>query len=177
MLDTTDNTFQPGDSCPFCKGVIIIDKLPHSNKNFLCCDNAPSCDFKIEINSLKKKRLVLTQDEKTNTLYKTQSKRLPKPFEKKIYYCPFCGKALVIQRIRTDYFVYKCEENNCEYYQNNLFSLTAEQKEIYQLKPYKFRLRYYFRRKVSNKERETQLKLNIYLQRFASKKTLASINK
>jgi transposase-like protein/predicted RNA-binding Zn-ribbon protein involved in translation (DUF1610 family) len=45
------------------------------------------------------------------------------------YYCPHCGYALFIWKIRKDASIYKCPNNKCSHYLSNLETLTPQERE------------------------------------------------
>lgn len=74
------------------------------------------------------------------------------PFNPKNYYqksvvlrCPHCGKTLVKAKLRKEFYVYKCKNDNCSYYQKNLNLMTKSEKEDFKKNPGKYKVRYIFR--------------------------------
>ncbi|MRY42714.1 DDE-type integrase/transposase/recombinase [Clostridium beijerinckii] len=59
--------------------------------------------------------------------------------------CPHCSKTLERIKARKDFYVYKCKNDNCSFYQNNLKSMTKSEKQDFKKNPGKFKVRYIFR--------------------------------
>lgn len=59
--------------------------------------------------------------------------------------CPHCSKSLDKIKDRKDFFVYKCRNNMCSYYQKNLKAMTSKEKKQFKKDPQAFKLRYIFR--------------------------------
>ena len=59
--------------------------------------------------------------------------------------CPHCGKTLVKAKLRKEFYVYKCKNDNCSYYQKNLNLMTKSEKEDFKKNPGKYKVRYIFR--------------------------------
>lgn len=59
--------------------------------------------------------------------------------------CPHCNKALVAIKDRRFFVVYKCKNNDCSFYLKNIRSLSKEQKDLFELKPHSFKVRYIYR--------------------------------
>ena len=60
-------------------------------------------------------------------------------------FCPHCEKHLDKIKERTEFDIYKCRNNLCPYYQQELTNLTDKQKELFETSPYYFKLRYIYR--------------------------------
>lgn len=56
-------------------------------------------------------------------------------------FCPNCEKHLDKIKERTEFDIYKCRNNLCPYYQQELTNLTDKQKELFETSPYYFKLR------------------------------------
>lgn len=74
------------------------------------------------------------------------------PFHAKNHYqksvilrCPHCSKTLEKVKDRKDFYVYKCKNNSCSFYQRNLSSMTKAEKEDFKKNPGKYKVRYIFR--------------------------------
>lgn len=61
------------------------------------------------------------------------------------YYCPICGKALYQWKKRLLVTMYKCGNDKCQRYLNNLEKLSPEEKIIREQKQSQFKLRYIYR--------------------------------
>lgn len=61
------------------------------------------------------------------------------------FFCPFCGRALDRIKERKDFFIHKCTDNRCSFYQDNLAALSKQEYQQYLEKPYLFKLRYIYR--------------------------------
>lgn len=59
--------------------------------------------------------------------------------------CPHCLKTLERIKERKDFYVYKCKNNSCSYYQEKLQNMTKEEKKRFKLDPQAFKVRYIFR--------------------------------
>ncbi len=59
--------------------------------------------------------------------------------------CPHCSKTLEKIKERKDYFIFKCKNDNCSFYQHNLVSMTKEQKKRFNIAPHEFKVRYIYR--------------------------------
>lgn len=59
--------------------------------------------------------------------------------------CPHCSKSLDKIKDRKDFFVYKCRNNNCSFYQKNLKAMSSKEKKQFKKDPQAFKLRYIFR--------------------------------
>ena len=62
-----------------------------------------------------------------------------------IFRCPHCLKALEKIKERNDYYVHKCKNDDCSFYQANLRRMTPQEKEQFQHAPYAFKVRYIYR--------------------------------
>lgn len=74
-----------------------------------------------------------------NTFTKNKSKNTL------LYKCPYCNRALDKVKTRSNFSIYKCRNNNCSFYQNNLNSLSKEEKQEYKDNPGNFKLHYIYR--------------------------------
>ncbi|AZR74311.1 transposase [Anoxybacter fermentans] len=59
--------------------------------------------------------------------------------------CPHCSKRLEKIKERKDYFIFKCKNDNCPFYLNNLASMSKEQKKRFKIAPHEFKVRYIYR--------------------------------
>jgi transposase-like protein len=59
--------------------------------------------------------------------------------------CPYCHKTLEKIKERKDFFIYKCKNNDCSFYQSNLSAMSKEDKEQFVKDPGSFKLRYIYR--------------------------------
>ncbi|WBW94920.1 DDE-type integrase/transposase/recombinase [Oceanirhabdus sp. W0125-5] len=59
--------------------------------------------------------------------------------------CPHCNKFLDSIKNRSNFTIYKCRNNNCSFYKNNLKSMTKEERQAFKEKPYDTKVRYIFR--------------------------------
>jgi transposase-like protein len=59
--------------------------------------------------------------------------------------CPHCLKTLEKIKERKDFYVFKCKNNDCSFYQNNLKKMTKDEKERFKQDPQAFKVRYIFR--------------------------------
>lgn len=62
-----------------------------------------------------------------------------------IFRCPHCLKALEKIKERNDYYIHKCKNDDCSFYQANLRRMTPQEKEQFQHAPYAFKVRYLYR--------------------------------
>jgi len=59
--------------------------------------------------------------------------------------CPHCLKALDRIKERKGFYIYKCKNNDCSYYQQKLNQMTKEEKNRFKQDPQAFKVRYIFR--------------------------------
>lgn len=59
--------------------------------------------------------------------------------------CPHCSKALSRIKERSNFFVHKCTNNDCSYYQNKLNSMSDEETKRFEKDPQAFKVRYIYR--------------------------------
>lgn len=59
--------------------------------------------------------------------------------------CPHCNKALVAIKDRKFFVVYKCKNDDCSFYLKNIRSLSKEEKDLFELQPFSFKMRYIYR--------------------------------
>ncbi|MUV37525.1 hypothetical protein JNUCC1_01331 [Lentibacillus sp. JNUCC-1] len=59
--------------------------------------------------------------------------------------CPHCLKTLEKIKERKDFYVFKCKNNNCSFYQQKLNQMTADEKKRFKQDPQAFKVRYIFR--------------------------------
>lgn len=93
--------------------------------------------------------------------------------------CPHCLKTLERIKERKDFYVYKCKNNDCAYYQQKLNQMTKEEKNRFRLDPQAFKVRYIFREfdlDFDPISKESPLKPKVDLSRiYASPHTLSLI--
>ena len=93
--------------------------------------------------------------------------------------CPHCLKSLERIKERKDFYVYKCKNNGCAYYQQKLNQMTKEEKNRFKQDPQAFKVRYIFREFDLNFDpisKESPLKPKVDLSRiYASPQTLSLI--
>lgn len=95
-----------------------------------------------------------------NYIYKNNGKRKNTQYQCKVcnntfcstpkisvtkFFCPICGKALYKWKRRTLVTLYKCGNDNCQRYIDNLNKLSDEEKSLQKQKPSQFKLRYIYR--------------------------------
>lgn len=59
--------------------------------------------------------------------------------------CPHCQKTLEKIKERKDFYIYKCKNDACYFYQHNLSSMSKEEKMKFQENPHDFKVRYIYR--------------------------------
>lgn len=59
--------------------------------------------------------------------------------------CPHCLKTLDRVKNRKDFNIYKCRNDNCNYYIKNINSMSKEDKKLFKKQPGKFKVRYIYR--------------------------------
>lgn len=59
--------------------------------------------------------------------------------------CPHCNKALVAIKDRRFFVVYKCKNDDCSFYLKNLRSLSKKERDLFELEPHSFKMRYIYR--------------------------------
>jgi len=59
--------------------------------------------------------------------------------------CPHCQKTLEKIKERKDFYVFKCKNNECSYYQKKINQMSKEEKERFKKDPQAFKVRYIFR--------------------------------
>jgi transposase-like protein len=59
--------------------------------------------------------------------------------------CPHCLITLEKIKERKDFYVFKCKNDNCSYYQKKLWQMTKEEKKRFKQDPQAFKVRYIFR--------------------------------
>lgn len=59
--------------------------------------------------------------------------------------CPHCNKSLEKIKERKDFYIYKCKNDDCSFYQRNLTSMSSEEKKSFIEKPHEFKVRYIYR--------------------------------
>jgi hypothetical protein len=58
--------------------------------------------------------------------------------------CPYCGQVLEKIKERKDFFVFKCKNEKCSFYLDNLKSLSRKDRERFEKNPHEFKLHYTF---------------------------------
>jgi transposase-like protein/DNA-directed RNA polymerase subunit RPC12/RpoP len=67
-------------------------------------------------------------------------------FKKDIHLkCPHCDRLLDKIKQRNQFDIYKCRNNECSYYQESLSSLTDKERALFEIEPFRFKLRYIYR--------------------------------
>lgn len=61
------------------------------------------------------------------------------------YYCPHCSYALSLWKERTHFNIYKCRNKKCSYYISNKRKLNFNERLIYSIKPFEFKLHYQYK--------------------------------
>ncbi|MEG1345061.1 MAG: DDE-type integrase/transposase/recombinase [Clostridia bacterium] len=61
------------------------------------------------------------------------------------YFCPHCNFKLTILHDRSEFVVYKCYNDSCKCYTDNLNALSKKDLELYKKEPSRFSLHYHFR--------------------------------
>lgn len=93
--------------------------------------------------------------------------------------CPHCLKTLERIKERKDFYVYKCKNNACSFYQRNLNKMTKDEKVRFKKDPQAFKVRYIFREfhfDFKPLTKETPIKPKVDLSRIhASPHTLGLI--
>ena len=59
--------------------------------------------------------------------------------------CPDCDKTLDKIKERVEFDIYKCRNDSCSYYQQELANLSEEERRLYEKEPHRFKLRYIYR--------------------------------
>jgi len=59
--------------------------------------------------------------------------------------CPHCRCQLEHIKIRDDFDIHKCKNDDCKFYQKNLSNMTKQEKKLFKRKPYEFKVRYIYR--------------------------------
>ena len=59
--------------------------------------------------------------------------------------CPHCNKALDKIKERKSYTIYKCRNDQCSFYQDNLNSMNKHDQELFEIEPEKFKVHYIYR--------------------------------
>ncbi|WP_176717354.1 DDE-type integrase/transposase/recombinase [Vulcanibacillus modesticaldus] len=59
--------------------------------------------------------------------------------------CPHCNKSLEKIKERKDFYIYKCKNDDCSFYQRNLATMSSEEKKLFNEKPHEFKVRYIYR--------------------------------
>jgi transposase-like protein/transcription elongation factor Elf1 len=69
-----------------------------------------------------------------------------KPKKDIIFICPHCGATLELIKKRKNFIIYKCKNDLCSFYANNLNSMTSDERKDFKKNPHKYKLRYIFRK-------------------------------
>jgi putative transposase len=64
-----------------------------------------------------------------------------KKFKSVVFKCPLCGKTLEKVKGRKNFDVYKCKNDSCSFYINNLNSLSDSEREDFKSNSQKFKLK------------------------------------
>ncbi|MCL6584898.1 MAG: DDE-type integrase/transposase/recombinase, partial [Anoxybacillus sp.] len=59
--------------------------------------------------------------------------------------CPHCLKTLEKIKERKDYYIYKCKNDDCSFYQTNLRRMNASERKRFKQEPHAFKVRYIYR--------------------------------
>lgn len=59
--------------------------------------------------------------------------------------CPHCDRAIDKIKQRSQFDIYKCRNDACAFYQQNLESLSEKERKLFEKEPYRFKLRYIYR--------------------------------
>lgn len=65
-----------------------------------------------------------------------------KPIKRK---CPYCDQTLTKIKVRKEFDIYKCKNDDCPYYKVQLTLMTKKEKELFKKAPFRFKLRYIYR--------------------------------
>lgn len=68
-----------------------------------------------------------------------------KPKKSVTFRCPYCGYTLEKIKDRSNFSIYKCKNNDCDYFIKKFNSMSSKDKELYNKDPGKFKLRYIYR--------------------------------
>jgi len=69
-----------------------------------------------------------------------------KPLRDVILKCPHCRSVLQKVKKRKDFDLYKCVSDKCSFYLKNLSKMSKQQKEDFEANPYKYKVRYIYRK-------------------------------
>ena len=90
-------------------------------------------------------------------------------------YCPYCKKKLILHHDREGYYVYKCQNDKCEYYMHNKKLLKEGKAEHLKTSSDQYLLRYHYREfkfnldSLKNMEESVETKVNLSKIHFDSK--------
>ena len=73
-------------------------------------------------------------------------KKGDKPVRDVTLKCPHCRSVLQKVKKRKDFDIFKCMSDKCSFYLKNLSKMTKQQKEDFAVKPYKYKVRYIYRK-------------------------------
>ncbi|PJW16815.1 DDE-type integrase/transposase/recombinase [Geobacillus sp. WSUCF-018B] len=62
-----------------------------------------------------------------------------------VFRCPHCFQTLEKIKERKNYYIYKCKNNDCPFYQKNLRRMSQKERQRFQQNPQAFKVRYRFR--------------------------------
>ncbi len=120
-----------------------VEPIKHRGKNrsvkFLRCPHCNAPSRYIYINNGNKENIQYRCKICKKTFCKTPKKNATK------YFCPICKKALYKWKSRLLVTLYKCGNDKCQRYLENINKLTPEERIIQKEKPSQFKLRYIFR--------------------------------
>jgi transposase-like protein/DNA-directed RNA polymerase subunit RPC12/RpoP len=77
----------------------------------------------------------------TATFHKTD-----RPLRDVVLKCPHCRSVLQKVKTRKDFDLFKCTNDNCKFYTKNLSNMSRKQKEDFIVNPYKYKVRYIYRK-------------------------------
>ena len=60
------------------------------------------------------------------------------------YFCPYCNSLLYFRKHRTNFDLYRCENDSCPCYISNKKNLTFSEKILFSTQPFNFKLRYHY---------------------------------
>jgi transposase-like protein len=60
------------------------------------------------------------------------------------YWCPYCNSPLQKRKHRTNFDLYRCENDSCPFYISNKKNLTFSEKLLFTVQPFNFKLRYHY---------------------------------
>ena len=103
--------------------------------------SCPHCNAPAEYiyeNNIQRAQLQCKVCKLTFTMHKPQHKDF-------VLLCPHCSKTLSKIKQRNEFDLYKCTNDNCQFYLSNLDAMTAKQRERFEYFPHEFKVRYIYR--------------------------------